>query len=212
MNYVGVLAVGYIIGSLPLGYIIAAWHDIEISKVGSGSSGSTNIMRALGIKWGLFIMAFDMFKGAGVVIIARMLGYDWMIAAAVLFAAAVGHAYPLFLWFRGGGKGVNTIVGGMALIASWQVFLVVLTVWLFLFVKHKLQKKLIISLVNLTVLVPGIPIGLGLSYLSWQWGLIGLGFSIFLCWTHRDNIKRLLRGEEKPLRLHNSPPSPPLLP
>jgi len=203
MEYAGLLALGYSIGSLPFGYIIAAAHGIEISKVGSGSSGSTNIMRALGLKWGLLVMALDILKGAGAVVTALALGHEWMFSSAVLFAAAVGHAYPICLWFRGGGKSVNTIVGGMALIASWQVFLVVLTVWLFLFAKHKLQKKFIISLVNLTVLVPGIPIGLGLSYLSWQWGLIGFGFSIFLCWTHRDNIKRLLRGEEKPLEILN---------
>jgi len=201
VNYAGVLLLGYIIGSIPFGYLIAAAHGIEISKIGSGSSGSTNIMRALGLKWGLLVLLLDVFKGAAVVIISRILGYDWMVASAALFAAAVGHAYPLFLGLRGGGKSVNTMIGGMALLASWQVFAVVLAVWLFVFLRQKLRKRLVVSLINLAVLVPGIPIGLGLSYLSWQWGLIGFGFSIFLCFTHRENIKRLIRGEEKPLRV-----------
>ncbi len=203
MEYIGILAIGYLIGSAPFGYTLAAVHGVKIGKVGSGSSGGTNIMRALGLKWGLLVMALDMAKGTVAVGAALFLGHNWMVSAAVLFAVAFGHAYPVFLGFRGGGKSVSTIVGGMALLASWQVFAVVLTIWLFVFLKQKLRKRFIMSFTNLAVLCPGIPIGLGISYLSPWAFLIGLGFSAFLCFTHRNNIKRLLRGEEEPLGIIN---------
>lgn len=200
-KYIGLLALGYLIGSIPFGYIVSVAHGIAINKVGSGSSGSTNIMRALGKKWGFLVMAFDMFKGATIILIAVTLGHTGMFFAVALFATALGHAYPLFLGFRGGGKSVNTIVGGMILLASPYPIIISATVWLLLYAIQNAKKKFVMSRTNLAVLVPAIPFGLGVTYMSLWWGFIGLGFSAFLLWTHRENIKRLLCGEEKPLEI-----------
>lgn len=201
-EYPAALIAGYVIGSVPFGYAIAAAHGVKIDKVGSGSSGSTNVMRALGRKWGMLVLALDMLKGfVAVALSVLVFDHSWIFSSAVLFVAALGHAYPVFLGFRGGGKSVNTIAGGMMLIASWQVLLAVLIIWLFFFATDKIQKRFIMSRNNLAIFGSSIPIGLGVSYQSPWWFLIGLGFSLFLCWTHRENIKRLLRGEEKPLKV-----------
>lgn len=196
-DYIGALAIGYLVGSVPFGYFIAAAHGVEISKIGSGSSGGTNIMRALGVRWGLLVMLLDMAKGAGSVIIAFLVtDQGSMFAAAVLFCAMLGHTYPFYLRFRNGGKGVSTLLGGLFILATWQVIIPVFAAWCLGLYRFKTMSK-----VNLFILAPFIPVGLGITYFSLWWFLVGLGFIMFLYWTHRGNIKRLLRGEEKPLRI-----------
>lgn len=190
---VGFCVLAYCLGSLQFGYYIGRLKGIDIRTVGSGSTGSTNIMRIVGVRLGILVLLLDMGKGAAAMIAVLAVGFGPFVAAMALCCAVLGHAFPLFLRFRGG-KGVSTLVGGLFILGNPFVVTVVCAMWLIVFARTR-----VMSFTNLCVLGFMIPVGLVASYYT-NWSLImGLGMSAFLCWTHRDNIKRLLRGEEKKL-------------
>ena len=112
------LVVGYLIGSIPTGYIIVkAKTGEDIRKVGSGSTGATNVKRVLGKKWFFIVMILDAIKGALPVVLAVLFLHAYAkygitpVAAAV--AVLVGHSKSIFLKFTGGksvASGVGTII------------------------------------------------------------------------------------------------------
>ena len=106
------VAVGYLLGSLPFGYWAGRLRGIDLRLAGSGNTGATNVMRVLGLKVGVPVMALDIAKGAAAVVIARALSTDDIVPVLAAAAAVTGHMYPLFLGFRGG-KGVATGAGTM---------------------------------------------------------------------------------------------------
>lgn len=96
---------------MPTAYIISRLvRGVDIRKIGGGNMGALNTARELGTGWGLLVLAIDVAKGSGAILIARSLGVSepWIMAAG--FAAIVGHCWPVFLLFRGG-KGAATALG-----------------------------------------------------------------------------------------------------
>src|SRR4029079_14338519 len=113
------IAVGYLLGSLPFGYWAGRLRGIDLRLVGSGNTGATNVMRVLGLKIGVPVMALDIGKGAVAVLIARGATDNelvWVLAAA---AAVTGHMYPLFLGFQGR-QGVASGAGVMLALVPWM--------------------------------------------------------------------------------------------
>ena len=127
------LFLGYTVGSLPLGYLIASrLRGIDLRRVGSGNVGATNVYRSAGLATALLVILVDVAKGAGSVLLAaRMLaGPSAPVAAGV--AAIIGHVYPVWLRFRGG-KGVATACGAFSILAPLATaiagLMFVITVW-----------------------------------------------------------------------------------
>lgn len=125
---------GYGIGSLPIGFLlIHHLNGIDLRRVGSGNVGAANVHRTAGLKVALLVVAIDLAKGAGTVVIAARLagGLDATVTAGV--AAIVGHIYPVWLRFRGG-KGVATACGVFAALAPVATAIAatgfVATVWM----------------------------------------------------------------------------------
>src|SRR5262245_46857154 len=113
------LVVGYTVGSLPLGYLIASRvRGIDLRRVGSGNVGATNVYRSAGLATALVVIVVDLAKGAGSVLLAARIlaGPSAPVAAGV--AAIVGHVYPVWLRFRGG-KGVATACGAFSILAPF---------------------------------------------------------------------------------------------
>lgn len=107
---------GYGVGSLPIGYLVtSAVRGIDLRRVGSGNVGATNVYRTSGLAIAMVVMAADMAKGAGTVVLARSIG-DGAIPVAAGGAAVIGHVYPCWLRFRGG-KGVATAAGVFSMLA-----------------------------------------------------------------------------------------------
>lgn len=101
------LIAGYVIGSLPIGYLVAQGAGgVDLRRVGSGNVGATNVYRTAGLRTAIAVMVADVVKGAGAVLMSG--GGSNAVAAGV--AAVVGHIYPVWLGFRGG-KGVATASG-----------------------------------------------------------------------------------------------------
>ena len=126
---VGILLVlfGYLLGAVPVGYLVGRLFGVDVRRVGSGNIGTANVLRAAG-KWAaIATLAGDMLKGLIPVLLARALvGSEWL-HAAVALAAVAGHCWPVFLRFKGGkavATGAGTYIGlapvvGLGLFAFW---------------------------------------------------------------------------------------------
>ena len=133
MTTLGVVAVGYLLGSIPFAFLLSRrWTGLDIREAGSGNVGAANVLRTSGVMAGVTVMLLDVAKGAGSVLVAqRLLAGDTAPAAAGL-AAIVGHIYPVWLRFKGG-KGVATACGVFSVLTPAALgpamALFVATVW-----------------------------------------------------------------------------------
>ena len=183
------LILGYLLGSIPSGWIAGRWlKGMDLRELGSGSTGATNVLRQVGKGPALIVFLIDVGKGAAAVLIARALGLgDWIQVLAGLTALA-GHIWPVWLNFKGG-KAVATGFGmflGLAWpvgLASFGVFL--LTLWLFRIV----SLSSVLAAVSLPLLMISFS-GIG-SYI-----LIALVAMGLVLWRHRSNLARILEGSE----------------
>jgi glycerol-3-phosphate acyltransferase PlsY len=127
-----VLLIAYLLGAIPFGYLLVKWKTgQDVRSSGSGNIGATNVLRTTGRAAGIFTLLLDIAKGfAAVWIAARLTGSSplWMSLAAL--AVMAGHAFPVFLKFRGG-KAVASFIGAflylapLPLLAMLGVFVVV---------------------------------------------------------------------------------------
>ena len=196
-----IVLLSYLIGSIPTSIIVGkALPGIEIRQHGSGNAGGTNVFRVLGWKPGVFVMAFDVFKGfAATFWVARIaidpapVGFEivqLIAGCAVIF----GHIWTIFAGFRGG-KGVGTAAGMLlalypvALLICAIVFALVLTATRIVSISS-ISAALTLPLV-LTIFrfVLDQPTALPLYIFSFF-------ASSLIIFTHRSNIKRLLQGTE----------------
>ena len=191
------LVVGYLIGSIPTGYIIVkAKTGEDIRKVGSGSTGATNVKRVLGKKWFFIVMILDAIKGALPVVLAVLFLHAYAkygitpVAAAV--AVLVGHSKSIFLKFTGGksvASGVGTIIA-----LCWPVGLITAAIWgVITWVSKYVSLGSIIALAISPILMWAFKQPLG--YIAYA----ATG-AVYIIWLHRQNIKRLIKGEENKVR------------
>ena len=107
-----VLAIAYLLGAIPFGYLLVKWKTgADVRAVGSGNIGATNVRRTAGRGAGIATLLLDIAKGyAAVSIAGRLTGGDWLWMSLAALAVMAGHAYPVFLRFQGG-KAVASFVG-----------------------------------------------------------------------------------------------------
>lgn len=188
--FISVIAVvaAYFIGTLPSAIIIARSKGVDITSVGSGNPGASNVARALGWKYGGMVFVLDAAKGA--IPVAAMLS-DRPIAYLCGAAAIVGHIFPVTRSFKGG-KGIAT-GGGVLLPLHPPVMIGALLVWVLIAKfgkKASLASIVVVPLVMLTLAVIGTP--------AWEiFAFIGIGILIEI--RHLSNIKRLITGTEPPV-------------
>ncbi len=187
----GILLVlfGYVLGSVPTGYLVGRALGVDVRKVGSGNIGTANVLRAAG-KWAAVLtLAGDMLKGLVPVVVARLVvGNEWLIAA-VAFAAVVGHCWPVFLRFKGGkavATGAGTSIGlapiiGLGLFAFW---------WAVVLVSRYT------SLGAIAVMVVS-PVVFLLSHQPLPYVLYTIVGGALVLWRHRENARALLKGTER---------------
>jgi glycerol-3-phosphate acyltransferase PlsY len=179
--------VAYLLGTFPSAILVARSKGIDITTVGSGNPGASNIARTLGAKWGIAVFAMDALKGAVPAAVGLLL--DTRPGAYVLVAAAVlGHMYPVTRGFRGG-KGVATL-GGATIVLHPVVFAALVVLW---YVVRTATKKA--SLASFAVII-GLPVGVAVSgRAGWEVAAV-VGLALLVMVRHVDNIKRLLAGNE----------------
>ncbi len=183
--------IGYLIGSIPWAYIITKrFKNIDITKKGSGNLGSTNVYRTSGIKIALVVYILDMLKGLLPILIGN---YYNMTDVGVLasLAAVIGHCYSPFMNFKGG-KGVAVSSGLILGINVYMFIILVIIQFGILFI----TKIMSVASISSAILFPVFTYYLYGSSVKFY---VALFVGIFVIYKHRENIKRLIKGEEKKL-------------
>jgi acyl phosphate:glycerol-3-phosphate acyltransferase len=205
-----VVFLSYLVGSIPTSIIISKLaHGIDIRQHGSGNAGGTNVIRVLGLKAGVAVILFDIFKGlVATVFIAKLMYSPFPFTNRTPFedftlvqilagtAAIIGHIWTIFGGFRGG-KGMATAGGMLIGIAPWDI-LIALGVFIIVFLASKY-----VSLGSISAAV-AFPLALVVRENVFKSEVEGYGTLIFfsigiallLIFTHRTNIKRLIEGRE----------------
>ena len=195
LQYLVVVALAYLVGSLSWGYMLLRWRlGTDVREYGSGRTGMSNVLRTGGGKMAALVFALDVGKGVLAVMMAKEATGASGAEVAAALAALVGHNWPVFLGFRGG-RGILTALGGLSMMAP--VPAVVATV---IWVATALGSRYI-SLGSIIGVMAGAVSLIALVMLAgWysQTYVIFAGVAaVMIIWQHRDNIQRLLQGNER---------------
>ena len=118
---IGALVAGYLIGSFPSPYVVARFRKgIDIRTVGSRNMGAMNVFYKVGFWYGILVLVLDIGKGVGAVALARFLGVSQLFQLLAGAAVVLGHAFPVFLKFKGG-KGGATTIGVLIFLLPWGI-------------------------------------------------------------------------------------------
>ncbi|HKY61064.1 MAG TPA: glycerol-3-phosphate 1-O-acyltransferase PlsY [Gemmatimonadota bacterium] len=192
------LLFAYLAGSFPTAWLVGRARGLDLGAVGSGNYGATNVFRNLG--WGpaLVVVAVDVAKGfvpveffpgwlpAGVL---PEVAYQVLLAVA----AVLGHVFSVFLSFRGG-KGVGTAAGAFLALAPVALLAAALA-WVLVVTWRRIVS--LASLAGTLVLLVAVWVEHGRESEAWPLLLVTTFLAGFVFWTHRENIGRLRRGEER---------------
>jgi acyl phosphate:glycerol-3-phosphate acyltransferase len=180
------LVFGYVLGSIPFGYIIArVMGEGDIRMIGSGNIGATNVLRTGRKGLAVATLVLDAAKGAAAVLIAQHFDPGIGIVAGV--AAFFGHLFPFWLKFKGG-KGVATMLG-ICLALAWPVGLIFALVWV-----GTIAITRISSLGGMAAALSAPISAISTGQISLGVGLLGMALILIL--KHGDNITRLMAGTE----------------
>ena len=181
--------IGYVLGSVPTGFLVGRAFGVDVRKVGSGNIGTANVLRAAG-KWAAALTLLgDMLKGLIPVVLARVFVENAWVIAAVALGAVLGHCWPVFLRFRGG-KAVATGCGttialapavGLSLFAFWWAVVL-------------LSRYTSLGAISVMVVSPFVfwLTGQPLPYVLYT--VVG---GALVLWRHRENARALLAGTER---------------
>lgn len=210
LAYATAVATGYILGSIPTGFLVARARGIDIRQAGSGNIGATNAFRVLGRNAGIAVLLIDAGKGwlACSLALHGWYGLGGAVAAVDAYhtngilagmSAVLGHIYSPWLRFKGG-KGVATTAGVMLALVPKGLLLAV-AVWLVVFFASRF-----VSLASIAA-------GVALPFVTWltgyPWPSIGLMAAIagLAIYQHRANIERLRAGTENRFDFRRKPRS-----
>ena len=191
------IIIAYLIGSIPTGYLIVrAKTGQDIRTIGSGSTGATNVKRVLGKKWFFTVMVLDAIKGATPVFLAQVFvhAFSGIGLAPVLAAVAViiGHSKPCFLQFKGG-KSVASGIGTIIALNPIAGILIAVTWALITYVTKYVSVGSICALAASPFIMYFFKAPI--AYICY----CALG-AIYITYLHRENIKRLMAGNENKVR------------
>lgn len=189
MNQILTLLISYFVGTISGSYIIGnLFLNKDIRKYGSGNAGTTNAMRVLGKKAGVLTFLIDFLKGALVTLIIRRIFGDEFVPLAIL-GAVIGHDFPFYMKFKGG-KGVATTLGALALF-NFPLTLICYVVWVLGTVLTKMVSVgSILFFVSITIVYSF------MSNLVMSNILIIDIIAVIGIIRHKDNIKRIIAGNE----------------
>ncbi|MGN0523582.1 MAG: glycerol-3-phosphate 1-O-acyltransferase PlsY [Eubacterium sp.] len=214
LKLVIVAVLSYLLGSLNFGVILSKnLEKDDVRNHGSGNAGTTNMLRNFGKKLAVLTIVGDMLKVMVAIVIAKYLIIDTSELAQYAFFsentdvilksfagifAVIGHIFPCFFHFRGG-KGVATS-GGMVFMIDWRIALILLAMFILVVIFTKY-----VSLGSIVMAV-FYPVFTYLFYKSFVLVLIALVFMTIVLIAHRENIKKLLKGQENKISSKKTKP------
>ena len=184
------LIVSYLLGSISSAIIICKICTLPDPRTnGSGNPGATNVLRIGGKKLAAFVLIFDGLKGAIPVMLAHYFGLNLFVLTIILLSAFLGHVFPIYYGFKGG-KGVATYLGGLIGL-NFFVGLTFSIIWL---IVAKVMKVSSIAALTATLLSP-----IYFYFITThdvRATMVIFLINLFIYFTHRENIRRIMNGEE----------------
>ena len=194
MDLLPSIVIGYLVGSLPIGYLLTqGTRGVDLRRVGSGNVGATNVYRTSGLGMAIGVMLADAGKGAAAVLLgggpSTSLGAGGVSAVAAGVAAVAGHVYPVWLGFRGG-KGVATASGAFGVLSPLPTAIAAAAFALTVYRSRFVSLGSIVATIVLPIvewLTPGlraVDVGATLA-------------AALILFRHRGNMARLRSGTER---------------
>lgn len=203
LKYLLIVGISYLCGSFPTGYLIARLRGFNIFEIGSGNMGATNVIRVMGLGWGVFVWFLDSAKAVIAVLIALAILPEARAQATVIAAlfAIIGHNWSLWIALLTGrirgGKGAATAFGAMLMIVPLQVIAVMLIIGGLIIAVTRyvsLAVLLMFGLATAWMIVLFAQRAVPIEYMAFS-----LVMAALLVLRFRENIKRLLAGTERRL-------------
>ncbi len=203
VNIALVIAISYLCGSFPTAYIVAKMRGINIFEIGSGNMGATNVIRAMGMGWGILVWFLDSAKAIVAILIAVQIIPNNTALATVLAAVAAiaGHNWSFFVALITGtirgGKGAATAFGTLFMIVPIYVIAVMLLIG-----------GAIVALTRYVSLAVLVMFGLATVWMlvltsqeiiPWEYAIYSLILAGLILYRFRENIQRLMSGTERRL-------------
>ena len=190
MDILIIVSYSYLLGSIPFGLIYSKIAGLgDIRNIGSGNIGATNVLRTGNKQVAAYTLLSDIAKGSIAVLITNKFFSEYALLSFLI--VYLGHIFPIWLKFKGG-KGVATFIGGI-LIINYVLCLVFLITWAVVAKVFKISSLSAIAGFIVTLLTAFVLYDQNLSLLMFF-------FTVFSIYTHRDNIKRIVSGEESKIK------------
>ena len=200
--YILVAIIAYAIGSINFSVLISRkMAGFDVREKGSGNAGTTNMLRAIGIKAAIITLICDILKGVLAILVAFVIGKMTQTADKALLIqlagilVVVGHTFPIFFEFRGG-KGIATALG-VLLITNWRIGLICLV---FAVILIAITRMVSVGSMSAAILFPVLTLFIGDNFIVAQGGFKYFVYSLmlagFVIFNHRENIKRIMNGTE----------------
>jgi len=188
IDFIFLLIFAYLLGSIPFGFLVGKLKGVDVRKIGSKSTTSTNVARVLGWRWGFVSAILDFSKGIIPTLLAiKYLLNPWQIITVALLPT-VGHVLPVWLKFRGG-KGASTFYASTLVLIGLKHFLLFFPAWILILVLTKTM-----SMGN--ILFPWILVILISIFFPLPYTVFAFLGASFLLFAFRENISRIKKGEE----------------
>lgn len=186
MDITLVILYSYLLGSIPFGLIYAKIAGLgDVRNIGSGNIGATNVLRTGNKQVAAYTLLSDISKGSIAVLITNKFFNEYSLLSFLI--VYLGHIFPVWLKFKGG-KGVATFIGGI-LIVNYILGLIFLITWGVIAKVFKISSLSAIIAFIVTLVITFV-------FYDFNLTLLMFFFTVFSIYTHRDNIKRIISGDE----------------
>ena len=183
------ITIGYLSGSIPTGYLIGRLKGIDLTEIGSGSTGATNVLRSLGKGAAFSTFVVDVLKGFLPVYFAMRLQECTLLVTMVGVFCIIGHSKSIFLGFKGGKS--SAIGLGILTALSWEAALIIFLIWIIVVVVSKY------SSLGSIISIPLAPFLLYVFHKPVPYIILTIFAAVYIVLIrHRENIKRLIKGTE----------------
>ena len=197
IEYIVFIPLGYLLGAIPFGYVAGRlFGGVDVRDHGSGSIGMTNVMRTVSPPVAILVLALDMGKAAGAVVLARVIADAPMVETLTGIAVIAGHSWSVFIGFSGG-KGTATGWGALfALSPIAGVVASIIGVGLVALTRYVSVGSMVAATLGSVTLAA---IAVAYDSVPLEYALYGAVGAPIILFKHRDNIQRLINGDERKL-------------